>query len=123
MIDTDGTSLLVGKKILSISLDKQSDRLTINTDAGLFVFRTDGDCCSRSWFEGLIVPAKIEGAIVTSVEEIPMDEASVKPWEWIKIYATELRTTAGIVTIEYRNESNGYYGGWMYLEQSPGMTA
>ena len=118
---------LVGCVIDSIDLDKGKDTLTITlVDGSRRVYTTEGDCCSQSWVEHLTVPPDIKGATITGIEELEEYGRDATPEETAKsdaereygvdvlrIYQTAIVTDRGEVVIEYRNDSNGYYGGWL----------
>ncbi len=75
-----------------------------------------GDCCSRSWIEAVEVTPGALGSRVTDilVDSMEDKEASTED-DCIQVYLTIVRTLRGDIYIEYRNSSNGYYGG--YLEE------
>lgn len=106
-------NIMVGKTIAAVHLatDKMAIRFVL-TDGQEVVAMTDGDCCSHSWVEHLELPALGFPAAVLAVEEIKMDQPE-QPDEYGRIaaYGCKLATDRGDLTIEYRNESNGYYGG------------
>jgi predicted Mrr-cat superfamily restriction endonuclease len=58
------------------------------------------------------VPVDLEGAEATSYAEQDMGETE-KDYETIKVYQTSFATPKGEIIVEYRNSSNGYYGGWL----------
>lgn len=49
-------------------------------------------------------------AQVISVDDLDMPDDVQEDGE-LKIYGCKISTTKGDIVIEYRNESNGYYGG------------
>lgn len=110
---------LEGKIIDSVKHDIGSIR--INFQDGSFLRGVvDGDCCSYSWIEYCLVPGNVEGARVLSKAfahgkpvEHPMETPECDHKEF---YSEYLATSAGHIVVEYRNESNGYYGGYMILE-------
>ncbi len=83
-----------------------------------------GECCSHSWIEHLEIPNDIRGGVIsrvvdgdyvpTSLEE-KVEAALVEPeeanYESIAVYQTNFYTNRGTISLEYRNSSNGYYGG------------
>lgn len=82
-----------------------------------------GDCCSTSWVEHLTVPSDIAGAVITGYKQTdavegvtPEEEAhQIKEsyGDVLQVYGEAVVTDRGEIVIEYRNSSNGYYGGWM----------
>ncbi len=120
----------VGKRIASVTLGdgpyEKSSVLTIRFDDGTSVVgTTEGDCCSNSWVEHLTVPTDIEGATLTGVplgwiesreatpEEVEESKAHEEYIDQLDVYQHALQTDRGEIVIEYRNNNNGYYGGWI----------
>lgn len=116
--DYDLKAHLVGKVIIAIYSDRENDSTAENLwfvcrDGTVIQAVTDGDCCSHTWFEAFIGLPDILFAPVTEVNnlDLPGVEQPEESWEFIQVYGLEIRTTNGVATIEYRNSSNGYYGG------------
>jgi hypothetical protein len=118
---------LVGKKIQKIRMDE--DWLVFETDKGNYAFTVGGDCCSHSFFYDFYgVKNLLQNGEVLEVEEIELDvpEYTIKP-ENDKIEAYGYRLTTAheywgkkSSVFSFRNDSNGYYGGWMdYSENYP----
>lgn len=111
---------LVGKRILSYALDDDSTGITFNTDAGTVRLETGGDCCSVSWIESLDDDQALLGRVML-VEEIEMPDLGNIPTpkmpgvDQVAYYGLKITTDRGRCVIDYRNDSNGYYGGWIYL--------
>lgn len=104
---------LIGKRITAVYLasDKKALRFDVE-DAEPVVARVDGDCCSATWIESLDTPGLLIGGTVTAVEDLNMpDLGQPDEYEVIAYYGCKVRTTKGDCVIDYRNESNGYYGG------------
>lgn len=113
-------------------IGKRVDGLYINGDTSIklqsgeqwYELYTDADCCSESWiahvdgshegFGGVI------GATITEVREVTIGEAIGTRQECDELYATYLKhdNYGGEFAIEYRNSSNGYYGGWLAVQES-----
>ena len=99
----------------------------INNDAGFTIefedgsehFYVEGDCCSHSWIEHFSVPNDLEGATILEVTELHLGaEDNVDGHEYLQSYETCFRTNRGDITLEYRNSSNGYYGGYLVWENN-----
>lgn len=111
-------SNIIGRFIDKVILDKSGDLVTFHfTDGFVRQFSVSGDCCSSSWIEHLEQPNDVNGAELLSVTDsapISQDHATNDPiHETIVVYNTVFRTTKGDITLEYRNASNGYYGGYL----------
>lgn len=127
---TEITERMKGRAIAAVHLDKSKDRITFQfADGGSQVFGVEGDCCSHSWIEHLEMPPNVTGATVTAIEEggtvDATDDDALNPrrppyyegdvtrreHECLKVYNTTFRTDRGDIVLEFRNSSNGYYGG------------
>ncbi len=101
---------LVGKTITRVysNQDKAIFRLS---DGSLYGFYVEGDCCSSSWIESTNGDLKGEVLDVNQVD-LPNVAEEEHGGELIQAYAIEVYTSlGGVYTIEFRNSSNGYYGG------------
>jgi hypothetical protein len=78
------------------------------TSEGNVIVKTDAACCSHTWIENIQLPALGLPAKVISVDDSYFE--SQEDGE-LKIYGCTIKTDKGEIVIEYRNESNGYYGG------------
>ncbi len=106
---------LIGKVITAIYIasDKEAIRFDVE-DGAPIVARTQGDCCSSSWVESLDFPEQVLGSPVLSVEDIEMPDLGDLPGrDVMSYYGCKITTARGCCVIDYRNESNGYYGGWI----------
>lgn len=105
---------LKNKIITAIELaqDKKAMRFIIKNNEPI-VAKADGDCCSSTWIEHVQLPARGFPALVTEVEELemPQIESKIKYAECLAIYGLKIATDKGDIIIDFRNESNGYYGG------------
>lgn len=119
-------SPLAGRKLKAIELRDNKERIAfVFQDGGEVSYGVEGDCCSSSWIEHLEAPDDIDGAEIVEFSEAEMDftaeyNAALKardPNEYdrdcVMKYTSTFRTTKGDVVLEYRNSSNGYYGGYL----------
>lgn len=103
---------LIGKTIIEVYLadDKQAIKFDV-LDGEPIIAKTDGECCSVSWIEDLDMPLNLIGTVV-SVKDISMpDLGATDTQESVAYYGCMITTNKGSCVIDYRNESNGYYGG------------
>lgn len=118
---------LVGKTIKRIFMSNKY--LQFDTSGSTFLYTVDGDCCSYSYFYDFHgVKKLLLGNPVISAREIelsePTDEDARKD-DVVAAYGFEIVTEDpkyGEVTsvFSFRNDSNGYYGGWMfYTDERP----
>ena len=104
---------LVGKTCVAVDLADDGGAIRFVLDDGSeVVARADGDCCSHTWIENVDAPERLVGAPILSVRDIAMPDLG-QPGEYdvIAYYGCEITTALGAVVIDYRNSSNGYYGG------------
>lgn len=104
---------LIGKTVTAVYLASDKKALRFDVEGGEpIIARADGDCCSSTWIESLDTPDLLVGGVVTAVEDIEMPDLGQKDeYEVIAYYGSKITTTKGACVIDYRNESNGYYGG------------
>lgn len=101
--------VLLGKTITGVKIASDKKALLFSTNECAIVARADADCCSNTWVEHVELPAMGFPAKVISATNIPM-EGSTDDGE-LKVYGFKIETDKGAIILDYRNESNGYYGG------------
>lgn len=114
---------LKGKVILDIYVSDDREDMQFVTTQGPQFFSVDGDCCSQSYFYEVNSPENILGKQVSDVQELdlpdPDDEDSQKG-DVVVAYGIRLISVDGLHTdIVFRNDSNGYYGGWCSASGPP----
>jgi len=83
------------------------------------IFSAYGECCSDSWIEHcetMTSPEKIlsfEEISIDSYDEYHTKKRIDETMDDLKFYFYEVKTEKGSYKIEMRNNSNGYYGGWL----------
>jgi hypothetical protein len=111
---------LIGKKVRTIRMNE--DWLVFETDKGNYAFTVEGECCSHSYFYDFYgVKNLLQNGEVLEVEEIELDvpDYTIKPEnDEIEAYGYRLTTEHEYwgkksSVFSFRNDSNGYYGGWM----------
>ena len=104
--------ILVGRTITSIKTDDDGDSLIVNTEEGEVRAWCYGDCCSYTWIEHIDLPARGFPAKVQAVHDLNMpDHGSMPGCDVVRYYGCKIVTDKGDIIIDYRNDSNGYYGG------------
>lgn len=109
---------MIGKRIQGITLAQDKKSLTITlTNRDKIEGVVEADCCSNTWIEHLEIPADIEGAEIMDIDDdTPIKKINnEEECELLQIYCTKIVTTKGYIDIEYRNSSNGYYGGSLFF--------
>lgn len=124
-------NVLVGRAVVAVYLKEGGSAIRFDLDESETVVATVfGDCCSSTWIESLDAPDALIGTVI-SVEDIDMpdlgtgaeqtqDKDRAGSAECISYYGCKITTDNGSCVIDYRNESNGYYGGSLEWPQSPG---
>lgn len=107
------TNPLLGRVITAIYL--ADDRKAIRFDLGdeQIIALVDGDCCSTTWIESIENPQAIIGAEVQIARDLDIDrlDEGQQGDAVTAFYGFQISTAKGTCTLDYRNESNGYYGG------------
>lgn len=103
---------LIGKRVTAVYIADDKEALKFDIEGGEpIVARVDADCCSQTWVETVETPEHLLGT-VTAVENIDMpDLGSPSDYDVIAYYGCKIHTEKGSCLIDYRNSSNGYYGG------------
>ncbi len=105
--------VLVGKILTGIQIAEDKGAIRCAIDGGEIIARADGDCCSHSWIESVELPALGFPCLVTAVSDLDMPEQpyDTNEHECLRFYGCKISTDKGDIVIDYRNSSNGYYGG------------
>jgi hypothetical protein len=94
-------------------------------------FVTEGACCSSSWIEHLEGVDNILGHLVIAVEDVEIDKVLPtnrrgydidehgEEHESLQLYGVKITTDVGTALLEFRNSSNGYYGGSISYTEAP----
>lgn len=108
---------MIGKTLESCMLSADRETVTFTfTDTAPVSFTTDADCCSQTWIESFDAPLNLKGKVL-KVEEVDMPDlgATGTPHhprvDVVQYYGVKITTERGDCVIDYRNDSNGYYGG------------
>lgn len=108
------TNPLVGRTITSLKMAKDKLALLFEVE-GCDPIRVgvDAYCCSYTWIENIEVPALGFPAKVVSVDDIdlPGSNDNDPEHDCLQVYGCKIITDRGELIIDYRNSSNGYYGG------------
>lgn len=111
------TNALTGRILIGAQITDDRCDLHVTLDGGtLAIFGTEADCCSDTWIEHITIPEL--GGLITGITEsadLPTwdgtEEGQQEEYDYLAVYHTVIRTTKGELIVEYRNSSNGYYGG------------
>jgi hypothetical protein len=107
---------LIDKEINAILINEDKTILHFITKSGdEYSYYTNGECCSNSWYEHFNGLNYILKNKILYVENIGVGEIKNSDYDLTQIYCINLKTEKGICSIEFRNESNGFYGGSIEL--------
>ena len=107
---------LIGKTVTQVLATADKDGWRFVTDQGNVDYICYGDCCSESWVNHIADLNMLVGQKVVDVEEIDMfgllgAEPTPTKQEIDEVLFHRITTSKGVCVIEFRNSSNGYYGG------------
>lgn len=105
---------LIGKKIVDVKIAEDKLAMLFVCDNGEeLVVRIDADCCSYTWIESVELPALGFPFTVIACDDLDMNKEPLKneEYECLQFYGAKITTDKGDMVIDYRNDSNGYYGG------------
>lgn len=107
---------LLGRTVLQVLANPEKDTFRFVTDLGNFDYYCYGDCCSESWVNHISDIDALIGQKVLNIEEIDMygllgAEPEPTRQDVDDVLFHRIQTTKGVCVIEFRNSSNGYYGG------------
>lgn len=130
MYDTEGLKHLVGLTIECVSFKPDMTEMYLDTEKGRFTLDAEGDCCSHTVIDHVDNEQALVGKVLSfeSVEQwVPRERPDsfqgqpVSEYESISYYALKIVTDKGEAIIDYRNASNGYYGGWLNVYPPAGL--
>lgn len=107
-------NLLLNKKIVKMQIASDKEALLFVTDDGQqLIVRVDADCCSYTWIESVELPALGFPFTVIACDDLDMNKEPLEneEYECLQFYGAKITTDKGDLVIDYRNSSNGYYGG------------
>lgn len=104
-------NVLVGKVLTGVKLADDQKAILFQTTEVDIVAKCDADCCSRTWVEHIDLPARGFPATVLNVEDLELNSDLDDQNGELAFYGCKVTTDNGDLIIDYRNESNGYYGG------------
>ena len=120
-----GLKHLVGHKVVGVYKDGDGDFAFALDDDTYVTGSPEGDCCSYTWVEHVSGVKELVGKeIVSFTENTEFDShenVDETPYDCLALYGISLHTEDGHqIDIDYRNDSNGYYGGWLNWDLSDG---
>jgi len=114
---------IIGETVVSSVLNAKRSALRLTMASGkMFDLVTYGGCCSDTWIEHIDGEDALLGTIV-AVEDIDMPDLGNVGTDFcpsvyqVKYYGLRITTDKGRTVLDYRNDSNGYYGGSLDLRE------
>lgn len=116
-----GLENLIGKIINQIYISDDKDRICFETnDRSHWIYLVYGDCCSTSYIDSICYTVCLKDNPVieiimriigyNSLYEVCSKSENARDENEL-VYAYEIKTLKGVCVIDFRNVSNGYYGG------------
>ena len=108
---------LIGKTITAVFIAANGGAIRFDlSDGELIIAGAVGDCCSSAWIEDIQGVEQIIGSPIVSVEDVgDMPEKQGNRYghdeESMAYYGCKITSEKGYALIDYRNSSNGRYGG------------
>lgn len=103
---------LIGKEVTGIVYDQSGITFQLK-DQTEIKYSAEGDCCSHSFIESIDTPEVFQDCTILEACSESGEQKTVNDWEEHKWTFYKFRTTKGWATLSFRNESNGYYDGWL----------
>lgn len=109
---------LEGKTINTIQIGSRDQRAVLFKCVDgdhIAIADTDGGPCAPVWIESIEAPALGFPCAVLSVTDLDLstNNEETDRGDVIDHYGCKISTDKGDIVIEYRNENNGFYGGWL----------
>jgi len=116
------TSILIGKKIKQIKIADDKHAILFCCEDGDVKALCDAECCSNTWIEHIELPALGFPALVVAVDalDLPGSDHNHPEYDCLQVYGCKITTDKGDIVIDYRNSSNGEYGGHLLWPDTPG---
>lgn len=107
-------NLLIGKTIVEMKVAEDKVAILFVTDTGEhLIARCDADCCSYTWVESIEMPSLGLPFTISAIDDLELNADLDDQDGELAFYGAKITTDKGDLIIDYRNESNGYYGGSM----------
>lgn len=108
---------LIGKTISDLEIDLDKTVIRLKVDGKTMYLECYADCCSESWIEHIDLIKDVDQHHIVAIKEARMVEIEgTTRQSWDKLYGITLITDKlNEIYIDFRNSSNGYYGGSLEL--------
>lgn len=116
---------IIGMTIDSVHMSPENDTIAFkDTDKTVVSFVCDGDCCSESWINHVsgieaLKGHKVQGVICAQMPSTSRGDTNHSNRQCEdRVISYKILTSQGVCALEFRNSSNGYYGGRL-MEAKP----
>ena len=109
---------LVGKKVIASYIHNDKESIKINLEDEFVLLDVYADCCSESWIEHVSGFDDLKNKVITSYKEVDIGEGAATKQDYDQLYSVNIKFDGSYISeaiIEFRNSSNGYYGGYIEL--------
>lgn len=89
--------------------------LVLNTENGKLVFDALGDCCSKSYIESIDNLSALKDTTILNIEKVEGEHEKHATYDVSKWTFYKFNTLKGNATLSFRNDSNGYYNGYLEI--------
>ncbi len=128
--DAKKTAAFLEKPFKVVTLNGNDEKVVLYAEDGRSIVLTvEGDCCSHSYFtdNGIKDFKSIVGETLIKLEEtecpgaLPdghffVSEEDERNGDCVALYCLKVTTDKQEVSIDWRNDSNGYYGGMLLFD-------
>lgn len=105
---------LIGKTVVELFVVEDNEIIFKTTEGRLLSYCVEGDCCSHSYYYEVNGIHNLLNSEIVEIEQKDLGGAIPKPGEdCVEAYGITILTRKGHCDIEFRNDSNGYYGGYL----------
>jgi hypothetical protein len=115
---------LINRRVSAVIHYAEDNRVRLVFEDGKAVdVIVEGDCCSSSYYVDPSQFDELVGAVIRKVEPRNSDDSkdvdNVAEGKYLRWHFLVFVTDKGHVTIDFRNESNGYYSGFVEFKSAP----
>ena len=108
---------LIGCKVEKAEINKENNLVVLTTDKGSFYLSFQGDCCAQCYLAHANGVDNLVGSTINDVEQSEWVSDDTEDYSVTETMGVKLTTSKGYVDFETRVEHNGYYGGYILVDQ------
>jgi hypothetical protein len=107
---------MIGKKVKNTQFTEENLTFILE-DGTKITYNAVGDCCSSSYIESIDDLDVLQNCEILEMQAVSGEEKEVSDYDFHKWTFYKFKTTKGYATLSFRNESNGYYDGYLELDK------